>query len=246
MNDKNIFKVVTYNIHRGISTYKKRSLLGKISRVLASSNADIICLQEVWGSPENTQAVLEDFADHIWTFRAYGRNAVFPDGHQGNAVLSSYDIESYENLNLKYRKREPRGALAARIRISESCFLTVINTHLGLSFKEREFQINILKKYIEKKIDNKEPLIVTGDFNSWKNAPLADWERSLSLKEAFNFEHGHYARTYPSLLPFLRLDRIYFKNLELKSARILSELRFKGLSDHLPIEAMLLVTPSYK
>ena len=65
-----------------------------------------VFLQEVQGThrgrsqaiakwPEASQ--YEFMADEIWPAYAYGRNAVYSDGHHGNAVLSKYPIVRFEN-----------------------------------------------------------------------------------------------------------------------------------------------------
>ena len=46
---------------------------------------------------------------------AYGRNAVYPEGHHGNAVLSRYPIEHYENRDVSVDGAEKRGVLYCRI-----------------------------------------------------------------------------------------------------------------------------------
>lgn len=42
----------------------------------------------------------EFLADTMWSDYAYGRNAVYPEGHHGNAVLSRFPIEYYENRDI--------------------------------------------------------------------------------------------------------------------------------------------------
>ncbi|XPE64891.1 hypothetical protein ACNKHU_04510 [Shigella flexneri] len=54
-----------------------------------------------------------------------GRNAVYPEGHHGNAVLLRYPIEHYENRDVSVDGAERRRALlphcAADHRKSDSC-----------------------------------------------------------------------------------------------------------------------------
>ncbi|WP_425277949.1 endonuclease/exonuclease/phosphatase family protein, partial [Enterobacter hormaechei] len=57
----------------------------------------------------------EFLADTMWSDYAYGRNAVYPEGHHGNAVLSRFPIEHYENRDVSVGESEKRGLLYCRI-----------------------------------------------------------------------------------------------------------------------------------
>ncbi len=57
----------------------------------------------------------EFLADTMWSDYAYGRNAVYPEGHHGNAVLSRFPIEYYENRDISVGNGEKRGLLYCRI-----------------------------------------------------------------------------------------------------------------------------------
>ena len=59
------------------------------------------CMIENW--PDTTH--YEFLADTMWSDFAYGRNAVYPQGHHGNAVLSRYPIEHYENRDVSVDAR---------------------------------------------------------------------------------------------------------------------------------------------
>jgi endonuclease/exonuclease/phosphatase family metal-dependent hydrolase len=47
------------------------------------------------------------------------------------------------------------------------------------------------------------------------------------------------ARTFPAFLPWLRLDRIYVRGFQVKSAQVLHGAQWAKLSDHAPILASL-------
>ena len=51
----------------------------------------------------------EFLADTMWSDYAYGRNAVYPEGHHGNAVLSRFPIEHYENRDVSVGESENAG-----------------------------------------------------------------------------------------------------------------------------------------
>lgn len=94
-------------------------------------SADIVCLQEVMGAHEVHPMHFENWpdtphyeflADTMWSDYAYGRNAVYPEGHHGNAVLSRFPIEHYENRDVSVGESEKRGLLYCRITPRRSIF----------------------------------------------------------------------------------------------------------------------------
>ena len=61
-------------------------------------------------------------------------------------------------------------------------------------------------------------------------------EESLPLTEVFT-ETKNYPTSFPSFLPGLSLDRIFYMNLTLIEALALNEKKHRNLSDHLPLLA---------
>ena len=95
--------MLTINIHKALYRLTDASFAELATRTVS---ADIVCLQEVMGAHEVHPLHVENWpdtshyeflADTMWSDFAYGRNAVYPEGHHGNAVLSRYPIEHYEN-----------------------------------------------------------------------------------------------------------------------------------------------------
>ena len=95
--------ITTYNIHKGFSQFNQRMMLHELKDQLHALGPDVVFLQEVLGEhrghaerhdawPEEPQ--YEFLADQLWQDFAYGRNAVYPEGHHGNAILSRYPIRS--------------------------------------------------------------------------------------------------------------------------------------------------------
>src|ERR1041384_1655922 len=90
-------KVLTLNTHKGFTTLNRRFMLHELRDAVRAVAADLVFIQEVLGSHEVHSTRYPDWpkvpqyeflADSIWTDFAYGRNAVYPAGHHGNAVLS--------------------------------------------------------------------------------------------------------------------------------------------------------------
>jgi endonuclease/exonuclease/phosphatase family metal-dependent hydrolase len=59
------------------------------------------------------------------------------------------------------------------------------------------------------------------------------------MTEATVSRHGRVLATYPSLLPILRLDRIYVRGFKVVSAQVHRGKPWSLLSDHLAVSAEL-------
>ena len=95
------FTVATYNIHKGFSHLTRRMVIHELRDRLHGLAADILFLQEVQGVHRRHARRYRDWpvkpqhefiADTVWHEVAYGRNAVYHQGHHGNAVLSRFPI----------------------------------------------------------------------------------------------------------------------------------------------------------
>lgn len=232
-------RVLSYNIHKGLSVFNWRNVLQEVRDVIAATGADIVCLQEIGVNSrtlsEKFASQLEFIADTAWTHFAYGRNSVYTSGHHGNAVLSRWPILSYANVNLTVSPLEKRGLLHARIGLDDQKTLDILCTHLNLFGYHRRKQVQLIRKYfMENKLYLK-PLALAGDFNDWNTLLDDDIRDSLSVKEAFCEIKGRHARTFPSWMPMLPLDRIYFNHMRIVDSVCLDGKDFGIISDHLPI-----------
>lgn len=239
-------KVLTINTHKGFTAFNRRFILPELRDAVRTVGADIVCLQEVMGAhqvhplhvenwPDTTH--YEFLADTMWSDYAYGRNAVYPEGHHGNAVLSRYPIEHYENRDVSVGSSEKRGLLYCRIAPPDlGCHIHVICVHLGLREAHRQAQLTMLADWINA-LPEGEPVLVAGDFNDWRQKANAPLKRQVGLEEIFTLARGRPARTFPAKLPLLRLDRIYVKNAHASAPTTLSLSNWRHLSDHAPLSA---------
>jgi endonuclease/exonuclease/phosphatase family metal-dependent hydrolase len=115
--------------------------------------------------------------------------------------------------------------------------LHLLCVHLDLIGFERKRQIRELRHYIEATILHHEPIILGGDFNDWHGGLGRTLESQLGMQEAFRKMYGSYAKTFPSHRPMLRMDRIYFRGLDLVDSFCLHRHPWNELSDHLPLYA---------
>lgn len=238
--------VLTINIHKGFTAFNRRFILPELRDAVRSVNADIVCLQEVTGGHDIHQQQIDNWpdaphyeflADTLWRDYAYGRNAVYPEGHHGNAVLSRFPIEYSENRDVSVGESEKRGLLYCRIAPPELPFpLHIGCVHLGLREAHRQAQLQMLTRWVNDLPDG-EPVVIAGDFNDWRQRASRPLARDAGLEEVFTHAHGRPARTFPVHFPLLRLDRIYVKNARAAHPGVLTLLNWRHLSDHAPLSA---------
>jgi endonuclease/exonuclease/phosphatase family metal-dependent hydrolase len=235
-------KIVSWNIHKGFNFANTKFILEQIRELLRETKADILFLQEVVGENKKhalnlnqwpSEGQFEFLADQNWDFQAYGKNAVWTDRHHGNAILSKFEILKSENIDLTVNKFEYRGLLHAVLDI-EGKSVDLFNVHLNLLHKHRLLQV---EQIIERALTslNSDILILGGDFNDWTGSVSHMLEDRIGLSEVFLLSNGSHARTFPSFMPLLPLDRVYFKGASLIHCEVLKNSDFKYLSDHLPV-----------
>jgi endonuclease/exonuclease/phosphatase family metal-dependent hydrolase len=235
------FTVLTVNIHKGFTALNRRFILPELREAARSVGADMVFLQEIHGTHERHPLRYSDWpnmpqyeflADSIWPQYAYGRNAVYPDGDHGNALLSKFQIVRYDNIDISQSGHENRGLLHCVMRLpGQDKELHAICVHLGLQEKHRQQQLLLIAKRVAE-IPADAPLIVAGDFNDWRQR--ADLSH-CGLREVFTEAHGKPPRTFPARLPLLRLDRIYVRNVKVHSPQVLNSRPWSHLSDHAPL-----------
>ena len=235
------FKVLTVNTHKGFTALNRRFILPQLREAVRGVAADVVFLQEVHGTHEHhprrysnwpSMPQYEFLADSIWPQFAYGRNAVYPHGDHGNALLSKFQIIRYDNLDISQSGHESRGLLHCVLRLpGTGQEVHAICVHLGLREVHRQQQLKLLAQRVAE-IPGEAPLIVAGDFNDWRQQ--SDLSHS-GLQEVFVQAHGKPARTFPARLPLLPLDRIYVRNLKVHHAQVLTARPWSHLSDHAPL-----------
>lgn len=240
-------RILTLNAHKGFTFFNRRFILHELREAIRATHADIVFLQEVLGAhevhalrlagwPEVSQ--YEFLADTIWSDFAYGRNAVYPQGHHGNALLSKYPIVRHDNLDISVGKHEKRGMLHCVLRVPElGADIHVVCVHLGLQEKHRSSQLACLRQLLKNDIPPDAPLVVAGDFNDWRQQGQQVLTRACGLKEVFAESLGQVARTFPARFPLLRLDRIYVRNIARFVPIALKSRPWVHLSDHAPLAA---------
>jgi endonuclease/exonuclease/phosphatase family metal-dependent hydrolase len=241
------FRVLTVNTHKGFGAFNRRFILKELREAVRAVEADVVFLQEVLGEHAGHAEKHADWpdaphyeylADTMWRDMAYGRNAVYPHGHHGNALLSRFPIRQYQNHDASHPGDESRGLLHCVLEPpAPAPAVHAICVHLGLRETHRQQQLQQLCDLVRQTIPADAPLVVAGDFNDWRLAGHHHITRCLNLHEVFVAEHGMPARTFPARFPLLRLDRIYARNAKTTSALALPRRPWSHLSDHAPLAA---------
>jgi endonuclease/exonuclease/phosphatase family metal-dependent hydrolase len=242
--------ILTYNIHKGFSQFnKKRISLHELRDRLQSVEPDLVFLQECVGFHARlaerhanwpTSPQYEFLAEQVWQDFAYGRNAVVDDAHHGNAILSKFPILRWDNEDVSMHRLERRGLLHCEIDVPGwNQPLHAINVHLGLLKVWREKQLVALVNRIERLVPHDAPLIIAGDFNDWTRRASHGLIRALNVSEVFETYGRGPARSFPAMLPFLRLDRIYVRGFRIKLAHVHRGVNWARISDHAALSAFL-------
>jgi endonuclease/exonuclease/phosphatase family metal-dependent hydrolase len=236
--DGPLLRLLSINVHKGMSAWHRRFVLAELREAVRSTGADVVCLQEVIGEGgDGTVGVphYEFLADSLWPQFAYGRNAVYPEGHHGNALLARFPIRAWHNHDASVAGTEPRGLLHCALDAPGFGTLHVVCVHFGLGEAQRRRQADVLADVVRDEVPAGEPLLVAGDFNDWRRRLHGPVQRECGLASAFAAVGDGCPRTFPARLPLLPLDRVYQRGLTVVSACVLSARPWPHLSDHLPL-----------
>jgi len=231
-------RIATYNIHTCIGV-DRRYDPGRIATVLREIDADIACLQEVDARRGS------DRPHDQWAYlgEVTGRRVIAGTGIRerlgrfGNAILTRFPVLSARAIDLSVSGYEPRCAIDADMLIGDRV-LRVIATHFGLHAVERRLQANRLMAVLgeplaaDRRVTN--AVLLMGDLNEWRgrSGAIRLLDRRLGPSAA--------ARTFPSWLPMLALDRIYAEGpAVLRDVYVYRSPLARLASDHLPLVGSL-------
>lgn len=241
--------VATFNIHKGFTHFNVQFALQQQRDLLRKLDADIIFLQEVQElhlkHPQHAAIAaktgqLEYLTDQLWPEYAYGKNAVYPAGHHGNALLSKFPISKSINQNISAHRLEQRGMLHCEINIPNwSTPLHAVCVHFGLLARWRRQQMQGVVDYVNRFVPNGAPLVIAGDFNDWGVRADRLFAKQLHVNEVFEHHTGKHARSFPAWLPMLKMDRIYVRGFDILHAAVHTGPQFMKVSDHALLSAKL-------
>ena len=241
MDNTDILRVATYNIHKGVQGLgpTRRLEIHNLGHAVEQLDADIVCLQEVrrmnrqeakyfqrW--PELPQA--EYLAPEGYE-AVYRTNAFTRHGEHGNALLSRWPVIGHQHEDISDHRFEQRGLLHVEVA-AHGRKIHVIVVLLGLIPGSRIRQIERLQRFIEREVPGGTPLVVAGDFNDWG----LQVKRMLAGFGLHEFEDPR-AFTYPARLPLVQLGHVYVRGLTPLSLHVPRGRIWWRMSDHLPLIA---------
>ena len=221
-------RVMTWNIHGAFGRNPSFDL-ARVIALIRSHDPDVIALQEIDSRRPRASGVLDDFRllqDALGNHGVGAKTITTADGEYGQALFSRWPIDGVEIHDISFHEKEPRRAIRCDVVLPEGR-LRVIATHLGLSIGERRGQAKELLRLIG---DSQNTTVVLGDFNDWF------WVGSVRKVLASRLPGRSRLRTFPSICPMFRFDRIYCRPLAaFVGAR--TDPAARHLSDHLPVIA---------
>jgi len=239
------FRLLTYNIHKGIGGIDRRYRPERIVEAISHCQPDLVLLQEVDdGVPRSGHHRQVDFLGDALDMphRAYQPNVKLKQGCYGNAILSRFPLYDLRDLELTVPLKKRRRALIAHCRLPVEGHvrtMLVFNFHLGLSGFERTIQ---LRRFLNSEALNYShhttPVVAAGDFNDvWGTLG-----RRLLTPMGFR-SAAKRIKTFPAFLPIRPLDRIFFRgDIELHHSFASRTEAAQQASDHLPMVADFLLT----
>jgi endonuclease/exonuclease/phosphatase family metal-dependent hydrolase len=246
--------MVTFNTHHGVGEDARHDL-PRLAKLLASVEADVICLQEVdryFGdrSEDVDQALL--LSRGLDMQLAWGpaidepRPGDQPPRQYGNALLSRLPI-LVSDVHRLPGGGEPRSALRTMLELDGST-LWVTATHLTTrSPEERGEQVAALAAL---HTEGMAAGVLVGDFNTRPDAAELDplrvrftdaWELAQDRDDQarWRFWQRDEGLTHPAHAPNRRIDQVWVSpGVAVAAAQVLDA---DGASDHLPLMVDLLV-----
>jgi len=187
----------------------------RIAEVIGQMSVDVVALQEVdlgrrrSAGADQTKMIAGQLGWHGYFYPAMRRN----DEHYGNAILSRYELNIRRAVELPGRPpffcRENRAAIEVEIETNLGN-VRIINTHLGLGWRERVVQAQLfINAEWRAAIARDIPLILLGDFNSLRGSrPYRTLNRHLrDVHELTGSSRP--IRTFPTRFPVLAVDHIF-------------------------------------
>lgn len=225
-----MLRFASYNVHRCVGA-DGRHAPERILAVLEAMDADVIALQEVEATRDESLDCLRHWSQALGMHHVYGPTMAYENTQYGNALLTRLPVVQSRPLDLTLDRREPRGAIFAQLAHGDQT-LGVIATHLGLRPYERRDQVQRILAQLHQTPET--PRVLMGDINEWLL-----WGRPLRHLHRY-FSAVPHRRSFPARWPLLALDRIWVKP---RAALLRIDTHRTALtrvaSDHLPLVAQI-------
>lgn len=238
-------RVMTWNVHSCVGLDGKLSAR-RIARIIARASPDVVALQELDVGRARTGG--EDQAHTIARYLEMEHHfhpAIHLEEEQyGDAILSRLPMRLVRAGSLPgFRpdsRREPRGALWVAVEV-DGIEVQVINTHLGLSPRERMRQVEALLG--EKWLGDprcRAPVILCGDFNATRSSRVCRRLRQRLDDAQIQLDAHRPQNTFSSRFPAARIDHVFVDDhIRATGIEIPGSQLARVASDHLPLVATL-------
>lgn len=233
-------RVATYNVHGCVGMDKQRSE-SRITEVIEDLAVDLIGLQELDRSRRRSGGVDQAgmIAERLGWYRHFQPAMRWEEEHYGDAILSRYPLTLRRSVclpgNPPFFCREERAAVGVEVA-TDFGIVQVINTHLGLGWRERLLQAELLTSSDWLGTNADAPLILLGDFNSLPGShPHRQFGQHLRDVRGL-IDPPRPFRTFPTAFPVLAVDHIFINALLRPiSLRVHRTAISRVASDHFPL-----------
>ena len=228
----------------------RRRSEARIAEVVAEMSVDVIALQELdlgqtrSVGADQTKIIAEQLGWYSHFYPAMRRGGE----HYGNAILSRYHVSFSQGIELPGKPpffcREKRAAIEVNIETNLGK-VHIINTHLGLGWRERLVQTQLFTSAEWRRATAGDtPLILLGDFNSLRRSrPYRTLNRHLRDVRGLIPVNGP-INTFPTRFPVLAVDHIFVNHaIELVSVKVHRSPLARIASDHFPLLAEFVLSP---
>jgi endonuclease/exonuclease/phosphatase family metal-dependent hydrolase len=221
----------------------------RIAEVIAEMSLDIIGLQEIdrgrrrSAGADQTKMIAEQLGWHSHFHPAMRQD----NEHYGNAILSRYPLNLGRTIELPGRPpffcRENRAAFELSVETNLGN-IHIVNTHLGLGWRERVVQAQLLTSAEWRAaIAGDTPFILVGDLNSLRGSrPYRTLNRHLRDVRELIPMTGLVA-TFPTRFPLLSVDHIFVNRAIQPLSLIVHRSSLARIaSDHFPLMAEVVLS----
>lgn len=242
-------RILTWNIHH-CEGMDGKCRPARIADVIARFAPDVVALQEV--DRNRRRSDLLDQAAEI-AARLGLNERFFPvessdDEQYGLALLSRHAfLETQTGLlsdTGRGFRREARGVMRSLVDWAGDP-VHVLNTHLGLTARERRRQVDtLLSSDWLGGIPDSEPVILCGDLNAGPDSPvLRELSRRFTCVQRAAVGHRP-QNTFASIVPVRRIDHILVSpHFRVASVTVPTSQFIRSASDHLPVVTELTRVP---
>lgn len=244
-------RVMTYNVHACVGMDGQLSP-DRIARVIAQSDADIICLQEldVFRRRSGHCDQAKEVARHLEMRHEFRPAWHLEEEQFGNAILTKLPMRVVKSDSLHQQKpnRSKRSAIWVEIDIDTNISLQLINTHLSIYPTEQLAQATQLVDDWITPAMLQGPVVFCGDFNAGPKSPTHQ-RICKTLRDIESYDSSPTRSTLFSPFPISRVDHIFVSpGIQAMNNQVMRSRLAKIASDHLPLmsELSLSEVPSSK